>query len=313
MTTVSIITPVHDAAETLERTVASVLAQDFDDWELIIVDDASSDDSLAIAEDAAAADPRIRVLAQAANAGPSAARNRAIAAARGAYLAFLDADDLWRRDKLSTHVAFFRAQPAVDLSFARVSFFSDCPRRTRHRSRVATSPPSLEAVIAENPVCTMSNLVVRREVIDTIGGFDERLVHAEDQEFLVRALQANLRLEGLQCELVLYRTSRDGLSADLEAMRTGWLRMLDGIPNLDDGVRRRAFAIYHRYLARRALRLGKAPSVAVALTRAGLDSALSGFFSDLRRGVLTLAGVAAATVLPCALRRRLFADSREIS
>ncbi len=106
---VSVVTPVRDAAETLPETVASVLAQTRGDWEMLLVDDGSTDGSAALAERFAAADPRVRALRLDAPRGTAAARNAGIAAARGRYIAFLDADDLWRPEKLARQLAFMAA------------------------------------------------------------------------------------------------------------------------------------------------------------------------------------------------------------
>jgi glycosyltransferase involved in cell wall biosynthesis len=106
---VSIITPVYNAALWLEQTLASVRAQTLTDWEQILVDDGSTDGSRAIAEAAALQDARIRLLRAERNQGPSAARNLAIGAARGRFIAFLDADDLWLPDKLARSVEWLTA------------------------------------------------------------------------------------------------------------------------------------------------------------------------------------------------------------
>ncbi|MER2507178.1 glycosyltransferase family 2 protein [Amaricoccus sp.] len=106
---VSVITPVRDAAGTLPATVASVRAQTRGDWEMLLIDDGSTDGSAALAAGFAAADPRIQALAQESHLGTAAARNRGIAAARGRYVAFLDADDLWRPEKLARQLAFMAA------------------------------------------------------------------------------------------------------------------------------------------------------------------------------------------------------------
>lgn len=105
---VSIITPVFNAAPWLKEMLDSVRNQTFAEWEHILVDDGSTDVSDQMIECAAAADSRIRLLRMAENGGPAKARNRAIEAARGRYLAFLDADDLWLEQKLELCLRFMR-------------------------------------------------------------------------------------------------------------------------------------------------------------------------------------------------------------
>ncbi|MGO8758304.1 MAG: glycosyltransferase family 2 protein [Terracidiphilus sp.] len=104
MPLVSIVTPVYNAAQWLEQTLASVRAQTLTDWEHLLADDGSTDGSLAIAVAAARADSRVRVLRTGIRTGPATARNRALDAARGRFIAFLDADDLWLPDKLARSV-----------------------------------------------------------------------------------------------------------------------------------------------------------------------------------------------------------------
>ena len=112
---VSVITPARNAAATLEATIASVAAQTFPDWEMLVADDGSTDATAAIAAAWAAArpahppPPRPR---RRQGEGPAAARNRAIRAARGRFIAFLDADDRWRPEKLARQLAFMAAEAA---------------------------------------------------------------------------------------------------------------------------------------------------------------------------------------------------------
>ena len=97
---VSIITPCYKASSTLAKTVESILAQTFSDWELILVDDCSPDDTCEKAETWCATDPRIHLIRQKENGGAAVARNTGIGQARGRYIAFLDADDTWLPRKL---------------------------------------------------------------------------------------------------------------------------------------------------------------------------------------------------------------------
>src|ERR1700748_2716686 len=101
MPLVSISTPVYNAARWLPETLASVENQIFTDWEHILVDDGSTDNSIAIIEAAVRKDPRIRMLHTPRNSAPAVARNIGIDSALGRFIAFLDADDLWRPEKLA--------------------------------------------------------------------------------------------------------------------------------------------------------------------------------------------------------------------
>jgi glycosyltransferase involved in cell wall biosynthesis len=109
---VSVVMPAFNAARTVERAIASACAQTLADLEILVVDDASTDDTAARIRALAAADPRVRLLSQRVNAGPGAARNRAIDEARGAWVAVLDADDRFESDRLERLVAFAEEQGA---------------------------------------------------------------------------------------------------------------------------------------------------------------------------------------------------------
>jgi teichuronic acid biosynthesis glycosyltransferase TuaG len=105
---VSVITPVHNLADHLAAAVNSVLAQTYGDWEMILVDDCSTDNSVAVASGFIARDTRVKLIRLDKNSGAAVARNTAIAGAQGRYIAFLDGDDLWQPDKLQKQLAFMR-------------------------------------------------------------------------------------------------------------------------------------------------------------------------------------------------------------
>ena len=136
-TVVSIITPVHDAQRYLLETIASVQAQTFEDYEhLLIIDAKSIDNSLQISLLAQEKDRRIRVIQDPNALGPALNRNIGIDLARGEYLAFLDADDLWPREKLQVHLEFSRSRNA-DFTFTS---FSRISQDGRHFSSAALVP-----------------------------------------------------------------------------------------------------------------------------------------------------------------------------
>lgn len=103
---VSIITPAYNAAKFIIGTIDSVVSQSFQDWELLIVDDASTDGTADLVREKYAADTRVKVIALAENSGAAVARNTAIEAAQGRFIAFIDSDDLWLPEKLELQVAW---------------------------------------------------------------------------------------------------------------------------------------------------------------------------------------------------------------
>ncbi len=124
---VSVVMPLHNAADRVMEGVRSVQGQSLADWELLVVDDASTDDSGARVEALAAEDARIRVLRLECNGGPAVARNAGIRAARGRYIAFLDSDDAWAPDKLARQVALM--ERGVVFSFTAMERFDEQGRR----------------------------------------------------------------------------------------------------------------------------------------------------------------------------------------
>ncbi|MBS64561.1 glycosyltransferase family A protein [Salinisphaera sp.] len=303
----SVVIPIHNAEDSLISTVESVLEQSEPNFELLLLDDGSTDGSLAIMRALAAHDRRIHVRTQR-NAGVSATRNLGVRLARGLFVAFLDADDVWHRDKLATHWQFHLDRPQVRCSYAKIAFLqNDEPglRDARTHSTVPAGRLSLAQILGENPVCTSSNLVIDRECFERIGGFRTDMQYAEDQEWLARAVDAGLAVVGLDELLVGYRMSPTGLSSDLEAMYDGWKRLVaDYRAQFEHAA---AQALYCRYLARRALRSGASSRQALRFAMAGLCASPQTFCDDLRRGLLTLAGAMASPVMSSRLRTRLFA------
>jgi glycosyltransferase involved in cell wall biosynthesis len=181
---ISVVIATYNRAQQLRSAVASVLAQDDARFELIIVDDASSDDTGRYL--ATLGDPRVRIVTERANLGPSGARNRGLEAAQAPVIAFLDSDDRYRPRRLSAPLAAL-ADPAV------VCVLSSAQRHDRGTPRAARIPdvtlPSAAfewALICDLVPVEASSLTVRRADALTVGGFCRELRLAEDREFLIR-------------------------------------------------------------------------------------------------------------------------------
>ncbi|MCA0872930.1 glycosyltransferase family 2 protein [Seohaeicola saemankumensis] len=302
----SIVMPCFNAAATLSATLDSIARQSFHDWELICVDDGSTDASRLLLAERAARDPRIIPVCNPGK-GPSDARNYgALSIAQGQIIAFCDADDIWLPNKLAELDRAF-ADHQLDAAFGQIAFFDGTPDRVRVTSTVPEGPVSIAMLLGENPVCTMSNLSLRTEAFRATGGFATDMVHNEDLEWLIRLVGNGARLQGQDSLQVWYRASAGGLSSDLDAMRAGRERAIATARRFGVSPDTRAEAIHLRYLARRALRLDHDPREALGLVVTGIRNDPTGFLLPLRRGGATAVAACLAPLLPCTLRRALFA------
>ena len=195
--TVTIITPYLNGEAYLSAAIASVQAQTFGDWELLLVDDGSSDGGPHIAAQAAAADARIRLIApDPARNGAAAARNRALAAARGKYVAFLDADDLFEPVKLATEVAILERMPQIGWVYGPTLFWWPSENREtiqdmrRQAGRTYQPPALLGPVLLEQlgEVSCICSVMIRRQAIEAVGGFEEGFKLYEDQRLWVKLM-----------------------------------------------------------------------------------------------------------------------------
>jgi glycosyltransferase involved in cell wall biosynthesis len=178
---VSVILPTYNRAWILKEAIDSVLAQDFKDFELIVVDDGSTDDTGQILD---SYDQDLMVLHQS-NRGVSAARNRGIDAAAGRLIAFLDSDDLWLPRKLTTQVNFFNSNPAAVINQTEEIWIRNGIRvnpRTRHHKFSGMIFEKSLALCLVSP----SAVMMKRSLFEEVGLFDEDLPACEDYDLWLR-------------------------------------------------------------------------------------------------------------------------------
>lgn len=226
---ISIIMPYHDAASYLADAIGSVRAQTHQHWELILVDDRSTDEGPALAAAAAAGDPRIRLLSTPASGphGAAAARNLGLSQATGDFVAFLDSDDVFAPDKLERELAILRLNPSAGMVYGATRWwFPDAPKRdwTEDMRSVAGrvhAPPALlrDVVLLQKGYvpCTCA-VMIRKDVIDVVGGFDERFQLYEDQTLWVKIFAA---YPVYVTDLCLSRYRQHAASTSAKAERDG--------------------------------------------------------------------------------------------
>lgn len=261
----SIIVPAYEAEGTIAETLESLLAQTYADFELIVVDDGTPDRTLDVV--ALYDDPRIRVVRQT-NRGLAGARNGGFAVARGDYVGFCDADDLWEPGKLAAHVRHLDSAPDVGISFSGSALIDAASRPLGLSQSPKLRGITARDVLLRNPIGNGSAAVVRRAAFDRIAWtpagetrrcwFDERFRQSEDIECWARfVLSTDWRIEGVSGRLTRYRVNPGGLSANLARQHESWERMIERISEIAPAFVARhapaARAYQLRYLARRAV------------------------------------------------------------
>jgi glycosyltransferase involved in cell wall biosynthesis len=196
MPAVSVITPFLNVAQYLSAAIESVQMQTFTDWEMILVDDGSSDGSVEIATAAAAADPRIRLI-RSNGRGAAAARNAGLRIASGKFVTFLDGDDLFEPEKFEKDIEVFEGKPQAMVTYGPTMWwFPEEPDHNWVESMQDEAgrlhmPPKLldEAILRQRyQVPCICAITVRREALQSVGGFDEAFQLYEDQTLLVKLL-----------------------------------------------------------------------------------------------------------------------------
>lgn len=260
---VSVVIPAHNAQAYLADCLASVRTQvgEFE-LETLVVDDGSTDDTAAIA----ARYPDVKCISQP-NRGPSAARNAGVAMARGEFIAFLDADDLWPPGKLAAQLETLRQHDDAAMAFGDCRQFDSSgarPRTEFEASGLGTAawgagglvPNAYERLLAENFITTGS-VVLPRAVLAEVGGFAEDMRLAEDLELWLRiACRHPIAWCGQVC--LLRRRHAANTSRDAEAMGQAYLDVLNrqGAAAPAATIRRLAASEYRR-LAKAALAQGQ--------------------------------------------------------
>ena len=229
---VSIITPAYNSSTFIGETITAALAQTCADFELIVVDDESTDNTIDVVHETAGGDPRVTVMLSP-HGGPATARNVALGAIRGRFVALLDSDDVWMPDYLEqqlTMLGRFRDRAVVTANaINRGSWRDGQPLWTATRGTRRLTPRDM--VREENSVCIMS--VFRREVVDRIGGFDRQFTGNEDYEFWLRAANAGFGFVQNLRPLGYYRRRDDSVSSDDVRMLRGIISVLESAARME--------------------------------------------------------------------------------
>lgn len=286
---VSVVIPSYNASRFLADALRSVLSQEAARVECVVVDDGSTDDTEAVVKTF----PEVRYVRQE-NAGVSAARNKGVALSSAPLLAFLDSDDAWLPGKLAAQLDLLSTHPELGLVYCGMHL---CDEQLRPLKRVS-APGSREALrntlLLEPPVVSVAQTgVIRREVFDDVGGFDERLSTSADADLVCRVALSH-PVGGVDRPLVLYRQHSGQMHHNAAAMLHDMLLVHDKVFTSDRAtselrrLRPRATANLHLTAALAARHDGPGSEVLEHLSLA--------FRADPWRTVCRLGGLAAARV-----------------
>ena len=223
MPIISVIIPAYNAERTIKETIQSVLNQSFQDLELLIINDGSQDSTLDVVE--SIQDPRIRVFCYP-NAGSSASRNRGIALAKGEYVSFIDADDLWTADKLEAQYKALQENPQAAVAYSWTDHIDESGQFLRSGPQQSFNGDVYARLLLEDFIGNGSNPLIRAQAFAEVGNFDESLAHSEDWDLWLR-LAARYHFVAVSSPQILYRMRVSSKSFNIKEMEESSLQVIE--------------------------------------------------------------------------------------
>ena len=220
---ISVIIPVFNGEATIGETIDSILNQTFKDIEIIIINDGSTDATLETIKKIS--DSRIKIFSYP-NAGLSARRNRGIYQAKGEYISFIDADDLWTADKLELQWQALQKNPQAALAYSWTDYIDESSKFLKSGRRIKVNGDAFSKLLVTNFLENGSNPLIRQQAMEKVGGFDESLCAAEDKDMWLR-LAANYEFVCVEKPQILYRTSTTSMSTNLKRQETESLKVIE--------------------------------------------------------------------------------------
>lgn len=224
MPTISVIVPAYNAEQTVLETIASLQRQTFSDFELIVVNDGSTDRTLNQLN--TIQDVRLKVFSYE-NAGVSIARNRGLQHATGDFITFIDADDLWTADKLELQIAALKQRPQAGVAYSRTCFMDEQGKTFHVDDQPMPEGNVYAKLLTKNFLLSPgSNPLIRRQALESVNGFDSNFTHGEDWDLYLR-LASQWEFVAVQQPQVFYRQSSTSASSQVEVMERNSLKVIE--------------------------------------------------------------------------------------
>jgi len=215
---VSIIIPTYNREKLLTRAINSVLTQTFKNFELIVIDDASVDNTEKILKEFQKKDKRIKYFKNSQNKGVSESRNIGMRMARGKYIAFLDSDDKWLPRKLERQLQFIKDKNVKLVTCW--AYINDEIRKKKYVYKVPYYKNPLPKILKENYILSSpSSIILKREIIDKVGFFDSLIKFGEDWDYWIRVIKVGYNFFVLKEPLIEYYLWEKGATETLNFLR----------------------------------------------------------------------------------------------
>ncbi|MGD1703491.1 glycosyltransferase [Dapis sp. BLCC M229] len=254
MTLISVVIPVFNGQNTIKKTIESVLNQTWKDYELIIINDGSTDSTEEVISNIS--DPRIKVFNYP-NAGPSASRNRGTTIASGKYISFIDADDLWTPDKLEKQLQKLEENPQAKLAYSWTNYIDESDNFLYPGGHITANGNVYEKLLLNNFLENGSNPLIDRQALIEIGGFDESLFAAEDMDVWFK-LAFKYEFVAVPSPQILYRLSTNSLSTNLARVEKQTLEVIDRsfsrAPESLQNLKPKSISNFYLYLTMKSLK-----------------------------------------------------------
>ncbi|WP_026733063.1 glycosyltransferase [Fischerella sp. PCC 9605] len=223
MPLISIIIPTYNSEKTIKYTIESVLEQTLTDYELIVINDGSSDSTLDIVSQFH--DLRIKVFSYP-HQGANVSRNLGLAHATGEFISFLDADDLWTSDKLASQMKALQENPQTSVAYSWTDYIDEKGEFLLAGTHINANGDVYEQLLVNNFLENGSNPLIRKEALIKLGGFDENLSAGQDWDMWLR-LAREFSFVAVPKVQILYRKSSNSLSSNLARQEKACLKVLD--------------------------------------------------------------------------------------
>ena len=253
MSTISVVVPAYNSQSTIIETINSVLEQTFTDFELIVINDGSTDRTLELLE--TVQDKRLKVYSYP-NGGLPAARNRGIIRATGEFISFIDADDLWTPDKLELQLQALQKNPQAGVAYSWTICMGNNGKSFHPGVSESFQGNVYPNLLVGNFIGSGSNVLIRQQAIESVGYFDESLKSCEDWDYWLR-LSPKWEFAVVPKPQIIYRLSSGAMSSKFDVMEKYQTLVLDrafeSAPSELQYLKNRGFAYIYLFMTRLCL------------------------------------------------------------